>query len=172
MAYIGGAAAAATAAAAKRRQMLEAMEEDMAQYTQDDLATDWEFKIVRSGSAAFRKPEVLNKLLEEEARAGWVMLEKFDNSRIRFKRRRRAGARDALLSPDVDPYRTRYGAPSAQYAVLVGVTVALVLLGLFAFLFWQREGDRAPIEWSMVSVLLGVVLLGVMALVVALRRRG
>jgi len=46
MAYIGGAAAAATAAAAKRRQMLEAMEEDMAQYTQDDLARDWEFKIV------------------------------------------------------------------------------------------------------------------------------
>jgi len=110
MAYAGGVVAAA---AAKRRRMLEEMEEDMAQYTEGDLATDWEFKIVRSGSAAFRKPEVLKKLLEEEARTRWVMLEKFDDSRIRFKRRRRDGARDALLSPDVDPYRTRYGAPSA-----------------------------------------------------------
>jgi len=167
MAYIGGAAAAATAAAAKRRRMLEAMEEDMAQYTQDDLATDWEFKIVRSGSAAFRKPEVLNKLLEEEARAGWVMLEKFDDSRIRFKRRRRAGARDALLSPDVDPYRTRYGAPSARYVVLAGVSLTLVLLGVAAFL--ATEGIRVP-TWPTISLLIGILLVAFGVLAMFLRR--
>lgn len=49
--------------------MMLAEEEDMA-YTQEDLSNDWEFKIVRSESGAFRKPEVLKKLLEEEARAG------------------------------------------------------------------------------------------------------
>jgi len=68
----------AAAAAEKRRQMLLAEEEDMTEYTQDDLKSDWEFKIVRSDTAAFRKPEVLNELLEQEAQAGWVMLEKFD----------------------------------------------------------------------------------------------
>jgi len=68
MAYSAGAVVAA-AAAEKRRQMLLAEEEDMTEYTQDDLKSDWEFKIVRSDTAAFRKPEVLNELLEQEAQA-------------------------------------------------------------------------------------------------------
>ena len=88
MAYIGGVVAATTAAAEeeKRRQMLYAEEEDMARYTPDALQGDWEFKIARSDSVAFHKPEVLERLVEEEAQAGWVMLEKFDDNRIRFKR--------------------------------------------------------------------------------------
>jgi hypothetical protein len=138
MAYV--ATTGAAAAAEKRRRLLFAEEEDMTGYTEDDLREEWEFKIVRSGTAAFRKPEVLKKLLEEEARAGWVMLEKFDDSRIRFKRPRSARAKDALLPADVDPYRTQYGALSNQYAVVVGlVMVGLLLLfaagfGFFVFL--------------------------------------
>jgi len=98
MTYGTGAWIATTAgAAAKRRQMLLAEEEEMTQYTQDDLTNDWEFKIVRSESAAFRKSEALNKLVEEEARAGWVMLEKLDDRRVRFKRPRSARAKDAYL---------------------------------------------------------------------------
>ena len=139
MAYFvatGGATAAAAAAAEKRRQMMFAEEEeDMTRYTQDDLGNDWEFKIVRSESAAFRKPEVLKRLLEEEARAGWVMLEKFDNRRVRFKRPRSTRNRDALLPPGVDAYRTRYGSPTTQYAVLIGVLVMLALVA-FGLLSW------------------------------------
>lgn len=97
----GGAAAAA--AAKRRRMMLAEEEENMAKYTQDDLSNDWEFKIVRSESGAFRKPGVVKELLEEEARAGWVMLEKFDDRRVRFKRARSARTRDALLPPGVVP---------------------------------------------------------------------
>jgi len=50
-------------------------------------------RIVRSDSGAFRKPEILERLIEEEAQAGWVMLEKFDDNRVRFKQSRstRAG---------------------------------------------------------------------------------
>jgi len=131
MAYSGGVVAAA--AAAKRRKMLLAGEENMASYTQDDLRNDWEFKIVRSNTAAFRKPEVLNKLLEEEARTGWVMLEKLDDSRIRFKRPRSARAKDAYLPDGVDPYRTQHGTSVTQQA-LVGVGL-FVLLVLGAVLF-------------------------------------
>jgi hypothetical protein len=131
----GGAAAAA--AAAKRRQMMFAEEEEgMARYTQDDLNNDWEFKIVRSESAAFRKPEVLSKLLEEEGRAGWVMLEKFDDNRIRFKRPRSARTRDALLPPGIDPYRTQYGISSTRIALLVVALMLLALLALGALGFW------------------------------------
>jgi len=124
----------AAAAAAKRRRMLLAEEEDMASYTQDDLRNDWEFKIVRSGTTAFRKTEVLNRLLEEEAQTGWVMLEKLDDSRIRLKRPRSARAKDAYLPDGVDPYRTQYGTPVTQQAVLVGVGL-LVLLVLGVALF-------------------------------------
>ncbi len=140
MAYFaatGGATAAAAAAAEKRRQMMLAEEEeDMTRYTQDDLGNDLEFKIVRSESGAFRKPEVLRQLIEEEARAGWVMLEKFDDSRVRFKRRRSARTRDALLPPGTDPYRTQYGMSSTRIGLLVGALVMLALLALGALGFW------------------------------------
>ena len=134
MAFYG--AGAGAAAAERRRQMLFAEEEeDVAQYTQDDLQKDWEFKIVRSGTDAFRKPEALNKLIEEETQAGWVMLEKFDDNRVRFKRPRSARAKDAFLPDDVDPYRTQYGVYNTQRAMLLGLAmgVLFLLLGAAAF---------------------------------------
>ncbi len=171
MAFSG---AAAAAAAKKRREMrrLAEEEEDLARYTQDDLGNDWEFKIVRSESGAFRKPEVVKELLEEEARAGWVMLEKFDDRRIRFKRPRSARNRDALLPPDVDPYRTRYGAPSAQYAVLATVLLGLVALGLGVLVFLKGGGISAPVGWTVMSVIpIIIILLGIVMVVVKLRLR-
>jgi hypothetical protein len=165
MAYGGGAVVAA-AAAAKRRRMMLAEEEDMARYTQDDLENNWEFKIVRSESGAFRKPEVLRKLIEEEARAGWVMLEKFDDRRIRFKRPRSARTRDVLLPPGVDPYRTRYGAPSALYAVLVSMVIGLVVAGLGLLALLLGVDISAPTMWTGVAVIPAIlILLGLLVLV-------
>jgi hypothetical protein len=164
----GGAAAAA---AARRRRMMLAEEEDMARYAQEDLSNDWEFKIVRSESGAFRKPEVLRKLTEEEAQAGWVMLEKFDDRRVRFKRPRSARTRDVLLPPGVDPYRTRYGAPTAQYAVLAGMVIGLVAAGLGALVFLRADGIKAPVGWTVVGIIPAtLILLGIM-LIVKLRLR-
>ena len=127
---------AGASAAQRRRWMLEKEEEEMTQYTREDLDDEWEFKIVRSGTGAFRKREVLDQVVEEEARAGWVMLEKLDDSRIRFKRPARARAQDAYLPPEVDPYRTTYGASSPRQVaimlLLVGLTMFLVL-GMLLF---------------------------------------
>ena len=165
----GGAAAAA--AAKRGRMMLADEEEDMAKYTQDDLGNDWEFKIVRSESGAFRKSEVLKKLIEEEARAGWVMLEKFDNRRVRFKRPRRARTRDTLLPPGVDAYRTRYGSPTAQYAVLATMVIGLVVVGLGLFALLLGVDITAPTGWTVVAVIpLVIILIGIL-LVVKLRLR-
>jgi hypothetical protein len=114
--------------------------EAVTEYTQDDLKNDWEFKIIRSDSGAFRRPEVLAKLIEEEAQAGWMMLEKFDDSRVRFKRPRSSRARDAYLPPGVDPYRTQYGVPSARYAtvaIMLGLFLFLIL-GVLAFLLYSN----------------------------------
>lgn len=78
----------AGAAARRRRLLLEKEEEEMTLYEQGDLDGDWEFKIVRSPTAAFHKQEAFEQLIEEEARASWVMLEKLDDRRVRFKRSR------------------------------------------------------------------------------------
>ena len=171
MAYGAGAWVAATAAA-KRRKMLLAEEENMTPYTQDDLANDWEFKIVRSETAAFRKPEVLSKLLEEEAQAGWVMLEKLDDSRVRFKRPRSARARDAYLPDGVDPYRTRYGVLSVRSAVGVGALIAGLLVLALVALGLASEGDTGlQVPWIGISALIPVILVVLGLVAVVVRRR-
>jgi CHASE3 domain sensor protein len=145
----------------------------MNEYTQDSSSGDWEFKIVRSDSAAFRNPEVLKKLVEEEARAGWVMLEKFDDNRVRFKRPRSARAKDAFLPDDVDPYRTQYGGYAARRAVVVGVILIILLLGgAVSFLFVADAGSAADSAeiWARVPIVLITVIGIVMLLVVKLRR--
>mgnify|MGYP003961494219 FL=1 len=95
MAY-HGAHIAATAAAEKQRKIEEAEEEKMTKYNHDE-SEKWEYKIVRSESGTFRNPNVLAELVEDEALAGWEMLEKFDNRRIRFRRPVEARKRDAML---------------------------------------------------------------------------
>jgi hypothetical protein len=175
MAWIGGVTAATSAAAAEKRQrMMRAEEEDMAQYTQDDLRDDWEFKIVRSETGAFRRPQVLERLVEEEAQAGWVMVEKFDDMRVRFKRSRSARASDAYLPQGVDPYRTHYGTSFARPALILGL---VLMLGLAAAgVFVARGFDPAtgpdifsgPIVWALVA-LFGIVAL--LVGLVTLRRR-
>jgi hypothetical protein len=112
-------------------------EEYMTNYNNEDLNDDWEFKIVRSTFGAFRKPHVLQMLIEEEAQAGWEMVEKFDENRVRFKRQTNARKRDEMLPDYVDPYRTQYGgiAKSRGLLVALGVGVAIFLAGLLMFLF-------------------------------------
>ncbi len=165
MAWMGG------ALAATRLAQQQQEEEDMAEYAQDDLRKDWEFKIVRSDSAVFRKPEVLNRLLEEEAQAGWVLLEKLDDSRIRFKRPRSARSRDAYLPPDVDPYRTQYGAPAAQRAQIAVVIGLLLTLMGGVMAFWVAGSAADPAEavsappWIAIGILvLGVLVFGMLRL--------
>lgn len=92
---------------------------------QDDLHGDFEFKILRSNTAAFRKPEMLQQALEEEALAGWVLLDKLDNSRLRLKRKRGSGHRDATAA--IDPYRTYFGLGNgAIVAIVIGVIAAVL----------------------------------------------
>jgi len=132
MAYNSGVVAAAAAAAARRRMLEE--EEQMTSYSDDELQNDWEFKIVRANRSVFGNPNEFQKLLGEEKRAGWVLLEKLDNSRVRFKRRRNAQANDAqLISSGIDPYRTHYGMSPGTYAALIVIIVLVVTFG-FAIL--------------------------------------
>jgi len=127
---MSGAHAAAHAAMQKRKQLREE-EEEMTSYSREELEGDWEFKILRSAGRAFSKPEALETVLEEEALAGWELIEKFDDKRLRFKRPRSARANDLYLPEGVDPYRTQYGISEDAIGAIVGLSLmGLLVLGL------------------------------------------
>jgi len=121
-------ASGAAAAAAEQRRMREE-EEEMTPYTTGDLSQDWEFKILRSATGGFRNTEFLRRALEEEAQAGWTLVEKFDNSRVRLKRPAKARDLDGKLH--IDPYRTYVGVSDVQIALMVaGAAIGFVLIVL------------------------------------------
>ena len=120
-----GAAGASAAAAAERQRQMREEEEELTPYSTTDLAQDWEFKIVRSAMGSFRSPAFLQRVLDDEARAGWVLVEKFDNTRIRLKRTALARERDGKL--DFDPYRTDAG-PSQLTIALIAIGIGLVIV--------------------------------------------
>ena len=109
----------------------------MTPYSEAELAGGWEFKIVRSSTARFRKPEELERLLAEEARAGWTLVEKFDDHRVRLKRAAGARERDSTLS--FDPYRTVVGMSEGQMTALI-VSLVLGAVLLILLLIWTLKG--------------------------------
>ncbi len=99
----------------------------MTPYTPQDLNEGWEFKILRSVTKAFKRPEFLRQTLEEEARAGWELVEKFDNERIRLKRPTSARTKDAGLG--FDPYRSHVGmTEGTQVAIILAVVFGVLAL--------------------------------------------
>jgi hypothetical protein len=69
----------------------------------------------------------MRAVLEEEARAGWVLVEKFDDSRLRLKRPQSARAADDSL--DFDPYRTQLGMSDGSVALVsVGIGCGVMAL--------------------------------------------
>lgn len=112
------------AAQVKKKALQE--EEEMSRYTDRELVEDWEFKIVRSATGAFSKPEAVAQLREQEALGGWQLVEKFDNNRLRFKRPAEAGKRDHELPDFYDPYRTQHGVSEGGLAgIIVGIVVLI-----------------------------------------------
>lgn len=97
--------------------------------TRDLRLLGWEFKIVRANRDLFRNRAILQRLCEEEAEAGWVLLEKLDDRRVRFKRP--VALRD-LIKPErlsFDPYRCHYGPAVSPLAVLFAIAaISAVIL--------------------------------------------
>ena len=101
----------------------------MATYTPEELADGFEFKFLRSATGRFRDPEFLRQCLEEEAAAGWTLIEKFDNGRVRLKRPAAARRHDSALGSD--PYRTTVGMGEGRVALVI-VLIMCAVIGLVA----------------------------------------
>jgi len=131
---VAGAAAAAAAAARMREE-----EEKLTTYNKNDM-DGWEFKIIRANTRYFKKPENLRKVCEEEARAGWEMVEKFDDMRVRFKRRVDKRRNDQFHQ-GIDPYRTLVGIGNTQMAgTIIGISLAILGL-IIAIVFYIKSVD-------------------------------
>lgn len=135
---VGAGAGAAAAVAAAELQSQE--EEEMTPYTTKDLAEGWEFKIVRSSMAAFRKAEKLQAVLDEEKRGGWTLVEKFDDARIRLKRLAGSKVTASDFDDGYDPYRTTVGPGSGSFALFffvgcfLAIAIAFGIVGLAVML--------------------------------------
>jgi len=124
--------------AAIQRKREEALEEElMTKYTREDLSQNWEFKILRSQTNAFKNLTTLANVLEEEAAAGWELLEKFDNGRVRLRRPISARQKDATLFTGIDPYRTQYGLSEGGIAAVAlgGAAVIGLIVAAIVFFF-------------------------------------
>lgn len=106
----------------------------------------WEFKIVRASRDLFRNPAILQQLCDEEAQAGWILLEKLDDRRIRFKRP--IALRETIQSEQLsyDPYRSHYGSSFHPFAWVGAVAFLVVLLlpAYLAFILVSRQTDQTP----------------------------
>jgi hypothetical protein len=121
-------------AAAAAAEMQRQEEEEMTSYTPKDLAEDWEFKILRSNFGTFRNPEKLRAVLDQESRGGWMLVEKFDDCRIRLKRPAGTKVIHGDFEDGYDPYRTTVGSSQgALVMAFLGVSIAIAFGSLLAF---------------------------------------
>lgn len=156
--------------AAREEEEKRKEEEMMTKYTADELEQNWEFKIVRSGTTGFRKPDVFHSLLAEEAIAGWELVEKLDDGRVRFKRRRDSRRMDATLPPGLDPYRTRYGA-GTNARTMIGLILGLLAFMGFGLFYLLSVGSEGVFSGAPVILPAIIVLAGLMAGFLAFIRR-
>lgn len=94
----------------------------------DPRLTGWEYKIVRARGHLFANAAVFKQLCDEEALAGWILLEKLDDRRVRFKRP--IGMREVIQTDflSFDPYRCYYGPSNTWVNWLGGIAAAAALL--------------------------------------------
>jgi hypothetical protein len=109
----------------------------------------WEYKIVRASSDLFRNPAIFHKLCREEEEFGWILLEKLDDRRVRFKRP--IALRDAPRPnlPPFDPYRTHYGPLSnaMTWAVAIVFLSAIVLPAVLGYALVSTTLTRSRSNW-------------------------
>lgn len=100
-------------------------------------APEYEYKIIRSAFGVFKKPDKFRAALAEEARCGWELVEKFDDSRVRLRRPVSCRAADPT---DADPYRTRVGAGEGAMAAWIVLAVLLGVAAVVGVLFLVLGG--------------------------------
>lgn len=94
-----------------------------------------EYKVIQSQTPMFTDTAKMHEILDQEAKAGWRLLEKEDNYRIKLQRDISNRANDAGLG--IDAYRTSVGVSSViTYGMTAAATLAIVSVILY-FALWS-----------------------------------
>jgi|TARA_B110000971_G_scaffold89800_1_gene92366 hypothetical protein len=89
-----------------------------------------EYKVLQSQTPLFSSTAKMHKELELESKAGWSLLEKEDNYRIKLQRDISNRANDKNL--DIDAYRSTAGVSSVvTYGATAAFTLAVVSVILY-----------------------------------------
>jgi hypothetical protein len=116
------AAMAAQHAAAEREKSRRLEEEEcMTGYTSDETSGQWQFKIVRG---SFKTAQAVEAVQQEQAEYGWILVEVFDQTRIRFKRH--------VSEAGKDSYREGNPFATVSKAAGPGCGAAMILLAVLA----------------------------------------
>ncbi len=103
----------------------------------DPRLVGWEFKIVRARRDLFCDPAVFQFLCAEEAEAGWILLEKLDDRRVRFKRP--IALREIVKAEflNYDPYRCVYGSSwqPGKWLSAIALLIAVVVPAYLGYTF-------------------------------------
>jgi hypothetical protein len=101
----------------------------------EPLVKEWEYKIVRASQDVFRNPTVFKRLCQEEAETGWVLVEKLDDRRVRFKRLRRLETQENPYQIKQDPYRSTYGKSNnlGSWLTVLAFITAIILPAYLGF---------------------------------------
>lgn len=113
--------------------------------SRDSHNGEWEYKIVRASFDLFRDPQIFQGLCEEELQAGWTLLEKLDDRRVRFKR---AIAWRTMIKEEginFDPYRSHYG-PATGWLNVVGAIAAVTSMVLPAYLGYVLVANTLTVK--------------------------
>ena len=124
----GAAGAHAAQKAEEERRRKREEEEVMTGYRPDELAGNWQFKIVKG---TFKTAEQIDRVVHEQSEHGWVLVEVFDHNRVRFKRPAGEVEKDAFR--EGNPYKTVSKASGPG----CGTTMVVLLVGLVGTLFWM-----------------------------------
>ena len=108
----------------ERRRRLEE-EECMTGYTPEEASGPWQFKIVRG---TFKTAQQVEAVQQEQAEYGWILVEIFDQHRIRFKRAASEAGKDSYR--EGNPYAT------VSKASGPGCGAVAILLAALAGGFW------------------------------------
>lgn len=96
-----------------------------------------EYKVMQAQTPLFADTKKMHEILDQEAKAGWRLLEKEDNYRIKLQRD--ISNRDNDKNLDFDAYGTSVGVSSVvTYTATAVVTIAIVSVILY-FALWSQN---------------------------------
>ncbi len=96
-----------------------------------------EYKIIQSQTPMFTDTAKMHEVLEQEAKAGWRLLEKEDNYRLKLQRDISNRANDADL--DFDAYRTTVGVSSTVTKGMTAILTMAIVSVILYFALWTAN---------------------------------